>query len=121
VYYSVSPLLVKFTAFAVVAGSFATICLSFYFRRDLKSGSICNFTTTEPGESIGAESQEALASLASTTAELKELGVRMEVCSAATKHFEVDNASLLPVMDVVGNGFISLIGWQSKGYVSMTF
>ena len=84
-------------------------------------GKAVQFITTEPSESIGAENQEALASIASTTAELKELGVRMEVCSAATKHFEVDNSTLLPVMDVVGNGFISLIGWQSKGYVSMTF
>ena len=79
------------------------------------------FITTTPKESIAAEEQEALESIAATARDLKALGVRMEVCSAATKHFGVDNDSLLPGMDAVGNGFISLIGWQSKGYVPMTF
>lgn len=45
----------------------------------------------------------------------------MEVCGAATKHFGVDNASIPEEMTVVGNGFISLIGWQTQGYVPMTF
>ena len=84
-------------------------------------GKPVQYITTEPDKTIAAEQEDALSSIAATAKELKELGVRMEVCSAATKHFGVDNASLLPEMDVVGNGFISLIGWQSKGYVPMTF
>jgi intracellular sulfur oxidation DsrE/DsrF family protein len=51
----------------------------------------------------------------------ESLGVQMEVCGAATKHFGVDNASIPEEMTVVGNGFISLIGWQTQGYVPMTF
>ena len=78
-------------------------------------------TTMPPAESATSEEKEALESIASTAGELKKLGVRMEVCSAATKRFGVDNASILTAMDLVGNGFISLIGWQSQGYVPMTF
>jgi intracellular sulfur oxidation DsrE/DsrF family protein len=79
------------------------------------------FITTAPAASIAAEQHEALESIAESTRKLAELGIRMEVCSAATKHFGVDNATLLPGMHAVGNGFISLIGWQSQGFVPMTF
>lgn len=79
------------------------------------------FITTAPVAAIAEENSAALESIAETASELKSLGVRMEVCAAATKHFGVDNATLLPGMEAVGNGFISLIGWQSKGYVPMTF
>jgi len=33
----------------------------------------------------------------------------------------VDNASIPEEMTVVGNGFISLIDWQTQDYVPMTF
>lgn len=48
--------------------------------------------------------------------ELSELGVKFEVCNVATTLFGVDNASILPEVKVVGNTFISAIGYQSKGY-----
>jgi intracellular sulfur oxidation DsrE/DsrF family protein len=84
-------------------------------------GKAVQFITTEPESSLVKEHDEALQSISSTAKELKSLGVRMEVCGAATKHFGVDNSSLLQEMTVVGNGFISLIGWQTQGYVPMTF
>ncbi len=84
-------------------------------------GPVVQFLSTEPDAEIAKENGESLQSIAETAAELKSLGVRMEVCGAATKHFGVDNATVLEEMDVVGNGFISLIGWQSQGYVPMTF
>jgi hypothetical protein len=34
----------------------------------------------------------------------------------ATRVFGVDNAGLLPQLQLVGDGFISLIGYQSQGY-----
>ena len=79
------------------------------------------FITTAPAVAVAAENSRALESIAETTSDLETLGVRMEVCAAATKHFGVDNDSLLPGMEAVGNGFISMIGWQSKDYVPMTF
>ncbi|MEW6116655.1 MAG: DsrE family protein [Nitrospirota bacterium] len=49
-------------------------------------------------------------------AELKALGVKLEACSIATRLFEVENNTVLPEIKVVGNTFISLIGYQSMGY-----
>jgi intracellular sulfur oxidation DsrE/DsrF family protein len=84
-------------------------------------GKAVQYITIEPESSLVKEHGEVLQSISSTAKDLKSLGVRMEVCGAATKHFEVDNSSLLEEMTVVGNGFISLIGWQTQGYVPMTF
>lgn len=48
--------------------------------------------------------------------ELTELGVKFEACNIATGIFGVDNATILPEIKVVGNTFISAIGYQAKGY-----
>ncbi len=84
-------------------------------------GKPVQFITTEPAEKIAAEHKEELASIAQSVAALQALGVRMEVCTAATRHFGVDDATLLPGMLPVANGLVSMIGWQSRGYVPMTF
>ena len=46
----------------------------------------------------------------------KRLGVRIEVCSIANRLFGVDNASIKPNYHVVGNTWVSLIGYQAQGY-----
>ncbi len=48
--------------------------------------------------------------------ELVKRGVRFEACAVATRLFKVDNATIIPDVKVVGNTFISLIGYQAKGY-----
>lgn len=48
--------------------------------------------------------------------ELVKRGVRFEACAVATRLFKVDNATIIPNVKVVGNTFISLIGYQAKGY-----
>ena len=40
----------------------------------------------------------------------------MEVCAVATKVFNVDNSTIPKEMNVIADGFISLIGWQTQGY-----
>lgn len=84
-------------------------------------GPAVQYLSTEPSAELAKEHGDSLQSIVETAAALKELGVRMEVCGAATKHFGVDNSTILEEMDVVENGFISLIGWQSQGHVPMTF
>lgn len=42
--------------------------------------------------------------------------VRLEACSVATAIFGVDNATILPEIVVVGNTFISALGFQAVGY-----
>jgi intracellular sulfur oxidation DsrE/DsrF family protein len=46
----------------------------------------------------------------------KRPGIRIEVCSIANRLFGVDNASIKPNYHVVGNTWVSLIGYQAQGY-----
>ena len=48
--------------------------------------------------------------------ELKGLGVKFEVCEVSTRLLKVDNATVLPTAKVVANTFISLIGYENRGY-----
>lgn len=66
--------------------------------------------------SFSEEDQQSLAKAASIVKELQELGVKFEACSIATGLFKIDNSTLLPGVQVVGNTFVSLIGYQAKGY-----
>jgi intracellular sulfur oxidation DsrE/DsrF family protein len=43
-------------------------------------------------------------------------GVKFEACSIAAGLFKVDRNSYLPEINPVGNTFVSLIGYQAKGY-----
>jgi len=54
--------------------------------------------------------------IAAKISELKAMGVTFEACAIATNLFQIDNATVLPEIKVVGNTFISLIGYQAKGY-----
>lgn len=54
-------------------------------------------------------------------AELSAMGVVFEACNVATTLFGIDNASILGEINVVGNTFISAIGYGSdyKGYATI--
>jgi len=47
---------------------------------------------------------------------LKKKGIRIEVCSVATRVFKVENATIIPEVILVGNVFNSFIGYQNRGY-----
>lgn len=79
-------------------------------------GPTVRFLTTKPGDDLALEHDDALKGIAQSVRELQELGVRQEICAIATKVFMVDNDTILPGLTLVGDGFISLIGWQSQGY-----
>ena len=74
------------------------------------------FINTEPALETEADYGEALASIAQSIETLQELGVRMEACNGATRAFDVDNDTLLPGIEPVRSGFISLMGYQNNGY-----
>jgi len=63
---------------------------------------------------------EALDQFANTIREMKNNGVRLEVCDYALKVMGVDPATVLPEVDHVGNGFISIAGYQAQGYSTIT-
>lgn len=79
-------------------------------------GSTVRFLTTSPDAELAGKQQDALSSIAASITELKKKGVRMEICEIATNFFKVPNDKLLPELKLIGNGFTSLIGYQSKGY-----
>ncbi|MFO8156096.1 MAG: hypothetical protein R6U87_08860 [Thiohalospira sp.] len=59
------------------------------------------------------EVQEKLAAL------LERPGVTMEACSIATRRHNLDQSDLLPGIDLVGNTFLSLMGYGQRGYVAI--
>src|SRR5210317_1443583 len=48
--------------------------------------------------------------------DMNELGAKMELCGIAAKGNKVNESDFLPGIEVVANGYISVIGYQSKGY-----
>lgn len=62
------------------------------------------------------EEQQALDEVAGMIRQFKKDGVKMEVCMYAVKVVGVDPATLMPEVDRVRNGFISVLGYQAQGY-----
>ena len=62
----------------------------------------------------------ALDEFANMIRQMKKDGVKLEVCLYALKVLGVDPATILPEVDIVGNGFISVVGYQAQGYSVVT-
>lgn len=67
-----------------------------------------------------ASDTEALDTFANRVRQMKKDGVTFEVCDYALKVMGIDPDTVLPEVDHVGNGFISIAGYQSKGYSVIT-
>ncbi|MGC9457165.1 MAG: DsrE family protein [Halothiobacillaceae bacterium] len=74
------------------------------------------FINTAPTLEVEADYGPALERIAEHVRELQDMGVRMEACNGATRAFNVDNDTLLPGIEPVRSGFISLMGYQNNGY-----
>ena len=79
-------------------------------------GPSVKYLTTSPSEDAEQAAGGVLLDIESNVAKLASLGVRQEICAVATRVFNVDNETLVPDLDLVGDGFISLIGYQAQGY-----
>jgi intracellular sulfur oxidation DsrE/DsrF family protein len=62
------------------------------------------------------DDQEAYDKVAAMIRQFKKAGIKMEVCMYAVKVLGVDPATLMPEIDRVGNGYISVLGYQAQGY-----
>ena len=62
------------------------------------------------------EEQNSLKEIAGIISKMSKAGIRVEVCLFAAKVFGVEPASILPEIKRVGNGWISEIGYQARGY-----
>lgn len=67
-------------------------------------------------EDFSDSEKKAAETFADTIRSMKKDGVKFEVCLYAAKVMGVDPATILPEVDPVGNGFISVVGYQAKGY-----
>lgn len=79
-------------------------------------GPTVRFLSAAPDGELDLEHGDTLKAIAERVKELDRLGVRQEICAIATAAFKVPNETILPSLTLVGDGFISLIGWQSQGY-----
>lgn len=79
-------------------------------------GPTVRFLSSKQDEATEMEYDEELKSIQISIKNLSTLGARIEVCNIATQAFNVENKSLPPEVHIVGDGFISLIGWQTQGH-----
>jgi len=79
-------------------------------------GQTVQYLSTEPAEDLALEHEDELNSIQASIKEFSKLGVRMEVCAVATRVFGVDNDTIPKEMNIVADGFVSLIGWQTQGH-----
>ncbi|MCL7487147.1 MAG: DsrE family protein [Desulfobulbaceae bacterium] len=71
-------------------------------------------TTNTKG--FSAEEKVQLEQISGTIAAMAADGIKIEICMFAARAFGVDPATVLPGIKQVENGWISLIGYQAKGY-----
>ena len=62
------------------------------------------------------EDQKAMDEIAQTVKAMAADGIKLEVCDFAVKANGMDPASILPEIKHVPNSWISLIGYQARGY-----
>ena len=79
-------------------------------------GPSVKFLTTSPSAKTESDAGDVLLDIEAKVDALAELGIRQEICAVATRVFGIDNEALLPGLTLVGDGFISLIGYQAQGY-----
>ena len=79
-------------------------------------GPSVKYLSTSPSPETEQEAGGVLLEIESNVEALAALGVKQEVCAVATRVFGIDNKTLLAGLTPVGDGFISLIGYQSQGY-----
>lgn len=79
-------------------------------------GPSVKYLTGSPSEDVEQAAGGVLLDIESNVAKLAALGVRQEICAVATRVFKIDNDTLVDGLTLVGDGFISLIGYQAQGY-----
>lgn len=67
-------------------------------------------------EGMSPEDKEMMVKIAETVTAMAKDGIKLEICLFAVDIMGVDRASILPEIKHVGNGWISLVGYQHQGY-----
>jgi intracellular sulfur oxidation DsrE/DsrF family protein len=67
-------------------------------------------------EGFSPEDSKFLGEIANTISAMSKDGINLEFCLVAAEVFNVEPASVLPEIEGVGNGWISMIGYQAQRY-----
>jgi intracellular sulfur oxidation DsrE/DsrF family protein len=67
-------------------------------------------------QGFSPEEQKLLDEIANTISDMSKDGIKIEICLFAANLLNVDPASVLPGIKHVPNGWVSLIGYEAKGY-----
>jgi intracellular sulfur oxidation DsrE/DsrF family protein len=79
-------------------------------------GRVLNLLSSQPLE-LDLDEEVALEELLALIQTLsKKPGVKMESCSVASRILGIDNSTIISAVKPVGNTFVSMIGYQQKGY-----
>ena len=62
------------------------------------------------------QNQDEVKKFQDTLRKMKSEGVKVEVCQYALKVLKVDPKTIIPEVSQVGNGFVSIVGYQAQGY-----
>jgi uncharacterized protein len=62
------------------------------------------------------EQQEHLTSLAEKISQMNQEGVKFEICMTSAPAFNIEPDTILPEINQVENGWISVIGYQQRDY-----
>lgn len=79
-------------------------------------GPSVKYLSNAPSSDTEKKAGGTLLEIESNVAALAKLGIKQEVCAVATRVFGIGNKTVFPDMTLVGDGFISLIGYQAQGY-----
>ncbi len=93
-----------------IAGSGAKTTVVVAFR-----GKASLFITKGDGY-VGAEGKDAKPKVRSWIEQFKKNGFILEQCALAAEMLDIDVKDILPEVDVVENGYVSLVGYQQQGY-----
>lgn len=74
-----------------------------------------NLITTVRGDRDDATWAE-IQKFQDTLKKMKAKGAKLEVCQYALDVFKVDRSTVIPEIDQVPNGFVSVVGYQEQGY-----
>jgi intracellular sulfur oxidation DsrE/DsrF family protein len=78
------------------------------------AGSVKLLSNNRDGFSL--EQKKMLEEMDNVISAMSQDGIRMEICMFASNFFNVDPASVSPLISRVDNGWISSMGYQAKGY-----
>jgi intracellular sulfur oxidation DsrE/DsrF family protein len=71
---------------------------------------------TKDRRGISYQDQRPVAEIQEAVRGLRNAGIRTEACNVALHGYGIGPKAVIPSVRVVGNGFISVIAYQQKGY-----